>query len=407
MPITAAAASAGSWHGNAKLQIGSAEYLQAERCACWCLCATAETCSNSSDASCFHHHLNMPATQNRSVADSSNPLCHTGILQHVLSYVGPGHWWYVATVCSLWRDLYQGLESVQMVGYEWYDRKTTITCTPQTTLYGAVFESASRVRLAEESLDCTAEHYRSAAGRCAGVEALAAAHELGMPYTSATMHRCALCNKLSVMQFLHAQGCPWDESVCTAAAERGCYEMLRWAHQHGCDWEHQHILQAAASSGNIEMTAWVMQQPDIGRGPQAMYSAAARGHTAMCAFLRSEGSPWHKLACCAAAEGAHADTLRWLHEHGCPWIPNGVYLSAAKGGSIDALSYLQQQGIEFTAERLTAMLLRAGAYSKLAAAQWLRQQGAEWPDVLNVDNAEWSGEVLAWARAAGCTSPVR
>eukprot|EP00953_Heterococcus_sp_UTEX-ZZ885_P002547 1886-Heterococcus_DN1.PRE.2 len=306
----------------------------------------------------------------------------------------------------LWRDLYKELESVQMVGYGWYDRKTTVICTAQMTLYGAVFASASRVRLAKQSLNCNAEHYRSAAGRCADAEALAAAHELGMPYTAATMHRCALCNKLAVMQFLHAQGCPWDESVCTAAAERGCFEMLRWAREHGCEWEHQHILQAAASSGNIEMTAWVKSQPNVGLGPQAMYSAAANGHTAMCAYLRAEGSPWHKLACCAAAEGAHCDTLRWLHEHGCPWIPNGVYLSAAKGGSISALSYLQQEGIEYTAERLTAMLLRAGAHSKLAAAQWLRQQGAAWPDLLNVDNVEWSGDVLDWARAEGCTAPT-
>jgi hypothetical protein len=42
----------------------------------------------------------------RSAADSSNPLQQPGILQHVLDYVGPGHWCFIAEVSSFWRDLY-------------------------------------------------------------------------------------------------------------------------------------------------------------------------------------------------------------------------------------------------------------------------------------------------------------
>jgi hypothetical protein len=64
--------------------------------------------------------------------------------------------------------------------------------------------------------------------------------------------------------------------------------------------------------------------------------------------------------------GAHLDTLRWLNEHGCPWS-GLVCFDAAAGGSIDVLSYLQQQGIDFNAAKLQTMLLRAGVYKKLAA----------------------------------------
>jgi hypothetical protein len=169
----------------------------------------------------------MSADQKRSAADRGSPLTQTSTLQHVLSYVGPGHWWFVATVCGLWKDLYQQLADAQVVSYDDLVEKISITCTPHMTLYSAVFASASRVRLAEASLDCTTRLYQSGAGRYADIETLAAAHELGMPYTLETMRGCALCNTLAVMQFLRAERCEWDKFVCSSAATRGYFKMLR------------------------------------------------------------------------------------------------------------------------------------------------------------------------------------
>jgi hypothetical protein len=79
------------------------------------------------------------------------------------------------------------------------------------------------------------------------------------------------------------------------------------------------------------------------------------------------------------------------------------------------MAYLQQQseGVEWNAKLMTDMLNNAGASNKLAAAKWLRQQGAEWPDRLHdsdyaysSNKGIWSGEVLQWARDEGCTSPI-
>jgi hypothetical protein len=58
------------------------------------------------------------------------------------------------------------------------------------------------------------------------------------------------------------------------------------------------------------------------------------------------------------------------------------------------------------ADVLSAMLTLAGAYDHLAAAQWLRQRGAEWPTVLHFNGTDWSGDTLEWARAEGCDSPL-
>jgi hypothetical protein len=204
------------------------------------------------------------------------------------------------------------------------------------------------------------------------------------------------------MQFLHAQDCPWDEAVPSIAAERGNLEMVRWLCEHGCPWQEYCILNKAVSSGSIELTAWVKQQPDVVCNQDTMNTAARKGFTAVCEYLYAEQCPWSAQTCFCAAVDGHVDTLRWLHENGCPWNAAHTCEAAAAGGSIDVIEYVVQQGIVFTPELLTVMLNAAG--NKLAAAQWLRQQGAEWPDLLYYLISRWSGETLEWARAEGCTS---
>jgi hypothetical protein len=125
----------------------------------------------------------------------------------------------------------------------------------------------------------------------------------------------------------------------------------------------------------------------------------------MCAYLYAEKCPWTEATCTEAAINRHSSTLRWLREHGCPWDTKHIHVVAAQGGSIDVMVYLQQQGIVFTAGVLTEMLSYAGAYNHLAAAKWLRAQGAEWPAMLCWGHQRLA-EILEWARAEGCTSPL-
>jgi hypothetical protein len=288
------------------------------------------------------------SAQEGSATSSSNPLHQAGILQCVLEYVGAGHWCFVAEVSNLWKVVYEKLASTEV---QVIFGLHTITCVPQTTTFSAVFGSRSRVRLAHaHGPDCATKGYQRAAGMYADVATLKAARELGMRYTPETMKGAVRCNQLAVVQFLHAEACPWD---------------------------------AVAFS-----------------------IAATRGHTDMCAYMHAEGCPWSGAACYQTAMNGHGSTLRWLHEHGCPCMLDVIYLPAAQGGSVDAMKFLQQQGIVYTAVMLREMLNVAGAYSKLAAAKWLRAQGAEWPQVLEYGQP-WTGDTLLWARAEGCTSPTQ
>eukprot|EP00953_Heterococcus_sp_UTEX-ZZ885_P010059 5878-Heterococcus_DN1.PRE.2 len=120
-----------------------------------------------------------------------------------------------------------------------------------------------------------------------------------------------------------------------------------------------------------------------------------------------------------AAETNQLHALRWLREHGCPCDYIYACMFAAHGGSVSVMAYMleeqqQQQEIGLDAAARTAflavMLRAAGANGKLAAAQWLRAQGAAWPARLqytfNHKQQQWSGAVLEWARSEGCTSSV-
>jgi hypothetical protein len=229
-----------------------------------------------------------------------------------------------------------------------------------------------------------------------------------MKFTILVMKGAAEGNTLHVLEFLHAQGCRWHWSASAAAARRGELQMLRWIREHGCNWNEQSILSEAASSGNIETAAWVKQQPGVVCDDRAMIAAAARGSTATCEYLHAEQCPWSAQACDEAAINGHVQTLRWWHKHGCPLSTIRTCIKAAEGGSVSVLIFLQQQqGTVFATVR-TYMLRYAGAHNKLAAAQWLRQQGAEWPVRLSTSRgATWSGEVLAWSRAEACTSPTQ
>jgi hypothetical protein len=289
--------------------------------------------------------------QKRCVADSKNPLQHTGILQRVLDYVGSGHWCFVAEVSSLWRALYARVadKETQKVTDLW----STMVCVPRMTLLSAVFASLSRVSFAlAQGLRCSAKLFQRAAGMYADIPTLRAVHQSGvLQYTDVLMEGALRCNQLAVVQFLRAEGCPW--------------------------------------------------------GLDTYCAAATRGHTDLCAYLYAAQCPRDAgtAACDCAAMNGHASTLRWLREYDFPWQADGLPLLAARGDSVDTMVALQQLGIVYDAEMLSDMLNVAGVHNKLVVAKWLRQQGAEWPGVLQWTEA-WSGDALAWARAEGCTSPT-
>jgi hypothetical protein len=125
-----------------------------------------------------------------------------------------------------------------------------------------------------------------------------------------------------------------------------------------------------------------------------------------CQWLLEVGFAIDEDTANAASADDQTKVLLWLLEHGCPINEMRLYGTAAYYGNINVLNLLQEQGLLPGPEPLSDVLQVAGVHDQLAAAQWLRQRGAEWPAVLQDLDRSWQGEVLAWARAEGCTSPT-
>jgi hypothetical protein len=311
-------------------------------------------------------------------ADSSKALFDLGVLQNVLSYVGPGNYLFMAPVSLLWADLYARLEPQKLTVQEGASKRT-IACFPQMTRYSTVFTSPARVQLAHESgLDCNAVAYQRAAGQYADIASLAAAHELGMHYTAPVMAGAAQCNKLAEVQYLRSRSCPWSLALLEMGARSGYLDLVRWCYEHGCPWDNVRLVNRyAAESGNVELMAWALQKSRTRLTEFEMQAAAAKGHTAMCQYLHAQQCPWNYSCTRDAAAGGHIDLLRWLVNIGCSDAPYDLCTAAVKGGSIEVLEYLQQEGFLTSVETLTRLLNMAGRQNKLAAAKWLRYQGAQ------------------------------
>jgi hypothetical protein len=172
----------------------------------------------------------------------------------------------------------------------------------------------------------------------------------------------------------------------------GHASVLSWLLEHGCPRDELAICGQAACSGDMQTLLAAKQHGGI-LTAHTMRCAALYGILPMCQYLH-------------AAKSGNVDMLRWLLQQSCPMNADTVCTAAAAGGHIDVMALLQAELPPFTADTWTGMLAAAGASRKLAAAQWLRQRGADWPAVLQHRDREWQGEVLAWARAEGCTVPT-
>jgi hypothetical protein len=220
-----------------------------------------------------------------------------------------------------------------------------------------------------------------------------------------TCNHAAEAGHEHVLEYLRAEGCEWNEDCFNAAVIAGHINVLQWLQEHGCPWSTVPMCNHAALSGSIPMMQYARQLGGtVGAG--TMSCAASKGHLNMCKHLHSEQCPWDAEACADATRFGHLEVLRWLRAGDCPCDLNRVAEEAAAGGRLHILEYLHNEGLLDNAELLTDALKAAGAWHQLAVAQWLRQQGAQWPALLQAEGLEWRDELLAWARAEGCTAPT-
>jgi hypothetical protein len=228
----------------------------------------------------------------------------------------------------------------------------------------------------------------------------------------------ARAGHVHVLSYMREHGCALFESACMGAAAAGQVTALRWLREADCSWithgpVNRCIATAGAKSGSVQVMQFLHEQ-SVPFDETTMSSAAAEGHLPVCMLLRSVKCPRNEECCYEAALHGRTEMLQWLFKQGCHAESGEVLRRAAASGSSAIIAFIA--GVLSPGRRAAAlqmMLNYAGGHQHLPAAQWLRAQGAEWPTALccmryplRKSVAVWSGDVLAWARAEGCTSPT-
>ena len=116
---------------------------------------------------------------------------------------------------------------------------------------------------------------------------------------------------------------------------------------------------------------------------------------------------------------AHKSVLaivRWLHEQAhCAWNAMALATRAVETDNVSLLSYMKDQGTDWTEYDLTELLDYGGkCCENTATLQWLRDEGADWPDEIYADNGyeeyyveePWSDAALQWAISQDCPNII-
>jgi hypothetical protein len=239
-------------------------------------------------------------------------------------------------------------------------------------------------------------------------QTLCTAHQLGLELTEHVVKGAARSGSIDKLKYLLEAGLPITLSASSAAAEWGQLTTLQWLRAQGLEWDNCEICGKAAMSGDMDVLLYTEEMGGV-LSARTMAYAAEAGKLHMCQYLRTQQCPWDERATNYSAFAGRVDVLGWLLQHGCPVVldKEGLLSAAAFGGSTDVLQCLLDASLLTLPSQFTEMLHWAGEFSNLAAAQWLREHGAEWPVVLCNDYDEpWPDTAVAWARSEGCTAPT-
>eukprot|EP00953_Heterococcus_sp_UTEX-ZZ885_P030661 16186-Heterococcus_DN1.PRE.2 len=371
--------------------------------------------------------------RNEAVLFAKQPFGNEDVCKHILSFVGAGDYYFVATVCKEFqlRCLQQDLHAMNELTGQQLPLDGTKHCHCRCTQYDAVFASEGCLRLAHAAgkLDLSSPLVQLQAGKHASTAVLLVALELGLPLTAAAVLEGALQSRdlpkvvwlhteqacplpvntdciaaaagdtavlswlqqqtavvftvrtstaaaaaghSAVLQFLHDAGCPFDVSACTAAAKRGDSDMFKWLNSKGVRWQtNVAAIYAAAGSGNVQLLMWIRQQvPDV-----------------MQQFIL------HDLAMTSAVLNGKLDMCKYLQSEGCP-VSTSSAASAAAVNRLDILQWLCSAGAVLTADVMRC----AAVGAHLNICKYLHSQQCPWDTT--VCSADY--ETAKWLIDSGC-----
>lgn len=183
--------------------------------------------------------------------------------------------------------------------------------------------------------------------------------------------------QLSILQFL-LKKCKAPVTACNTAAKNGHLNCVVELFKNGYSWTKQDIVDAAQRNhldcvqfmiengrqhldyGEIILNVLKSKNPEsfnlfkyildkkqkkkIDKSDSAFCIAAAKGGSVECLqYLHEQGFRWDEKTCSTAAAYNSLEALKYARKHGCPWNERAC-ACAAMNGHLDCLKYLVENG---------------------------------------------------------------
>ena len=229
------------------------------------------------------------------------------VLKNVLSFVGEGHYLYVALTSQHFKktylEMFQKDHSSHAYNYTYLIASTEEIATfcSNDIKIGTGNDSYERI------LFSSAVAYGS-------LPALKYLRSVRCQWRIATCTEAAKNGRLEILQWCRENDCPWNTWTCAAAAESGHLILLQWCRENGCPWD-EWTCSFAAFNGHLNVLKW----------------------------CRENGCPWDKYTCYYAAKYGHLNVLKWCRENGCPWYENS-YREAVRCGHSHVAQWCRDNG---------------------------------------------------------------
>lgn len=277
----------------------------------------------------------------------------TDVWQHVLPWVGPGHYLQVAPVSKAIQEAHASAAAHWQSG-------------------------AEGGRLPEELARCTA-------------------------LRNVVRHSCPEAETL-LLQWAFDNGCPTDHLPMAAAAELGSIDLARCSRTNGCSWivseegadPEWNVADMAALHGHQDLLEWALAQ-GCPYGNRLMAVAAENNRLDMLQWLHARGCPVDEGIAYEACLGGHVQILEWALAHGFPIDSRMCSMSAAQCAHQPVLQMLHDAGQLDDAAGFAAVY-----FNQVPALAHLRSLGWGWerfgvPLACNMGHLQ----LLQWARTQG------
>jgi hypothetical protein len=219
-------------------------------------------------------------------------------VNHILPFVGPGHYSFLAGVNKQWKRYYLAYwETIQdppkvllfvfMASGTEVFRPATSTDTFHHAIFGSL--SCAEYWLSHGDSARWSNLVCTLIAKTGNQQVLQWAFQQNLPWDSSTCSTAAKFGHLNVLIYAHENGCPWDINTCNEAAAHGYLEILKYAHENGCPWSFDTCSKAAQN-----------------------------GHLDVLMYAHENGCPWDKTTRHMAAVNGHMEVLKYAHENDCP-----------------------------------------------------------------------------------------